>query len=101
MSVLLLMLFVLFMFFIMYSFSERQRSQVLFPGEYTLHSFKSDHFVGGTGFSLCCQMYCDSVVADFLVSALKLCVWLLYRVLNVFSVLPMYCIFLPSWFTSA
>ena len=55
-----------------------------------LHFFRIFHLMFGVGLRLLFHMYCDNVVAVFLFSVLKLCVWLLYLDLKSGSVHPMY-----------
>ena len=89
-SVLLLMFFVLLMFLMMWNFSDVHRSHVFCDGLYCEHVFSICHLMVGVGWRLFSQIYWDRAVLFFLVSDLKLCVWLLYLVLNSFSVEPMY-----------
>ena len=91
MSLLLLMFLGFLMFFSMYSFSDVHRSHVSWDGFWVVHFFKIFHFMLGVGCRLLSQIYCESVVLVLLFISLKLCIWLLYLVLNSPSVAPIYC----------
>ena len=74
------------------NFSLMHKSHILSPGLYACVFCVISHFTGGLGCRLCCHTHCDSAVAFFLYSVLKVCVCPLYLVLKSFSVLPMYCL---------
>ena len=91
---------VLFMFFIISTFSEMHKSHVLFPGWYVEQCFTILHFICGSTmfpcsswFSLFVQMNFDRVVELVLASSLKECICACMRVFTSLQVRPMYSAF--------
>ena len=79
----------------MATFSAKQSSQLLFPGEYGVTSFTTSHLIGGLGPRSFSQMNADRAVAFLFFSDLKLFLWAEYLFLK-WLVEPMY-VFSRCW----
>ena len=103
-SVLKLMHSFLFIFFAIWTFSVRQRSQYLLPLSYILHFWSMSHLIVGSGPSFSRQTNWERAVWCFIFSFLKEALWFPYLSLKSW-VAPIYicsfpCIDRDAWYTT-